>query len=88
MRRFSPSTPITLLFGAMQDDPGRFADLQRAKQIMGLGQPLLGAVNPAQAERVLAALERVPREADRRRLARSLDLMGDGPFHERLTALA
>ncbi|HYW92544.1 MAG TPA: hypothetical protein VFA95_08820 [Gammaproteobacteria bacterium] len=79
---------VTLLFGAMQDDPGRFADLQRAKQIMGLGQPLLGAVNPAQAERVLAALERVPREADRRRLARSLDLMGDGPFHERLTALA
>lgn len=76
------------LFRSMQDRPDRFADLQRAKYVMGLGQPLEGTVEPEQAERVLAALEGLPREADRRRLARSLDLMGEGPFHERLAALS
>jgi dihydrodipicolinate synthase/N-acetylneuraminate lyase len=79
---------VTSLFQAMQDDPTRFADLQRAKVIMGLGQPLTGKVETAQIERVLTALESVPRRADRSRLARSLDLMGDGPFHERLAKLA
>ena len=68
----------------MQDDPRRFADLQRAKHIMGLGHPLTGAITAGQAERVLRALEELPRAEDRRRLARSLDLMGDGPYHERL----
>lgn len=77
----------TALFEAMQDAPGRFADLQRAKYIMGLGHPLTGEVTAEQAERVLAALEALPRADDRRRLARSLDLMGDGPFHGRLAAL-
>jgi dihydrodipicolinate synthase/N-acetylneuraminate lyase len=79
---------VTALFQAMQDDPTRFADLQRAKAIMGLGQPLTGQVETAQVERVLTALESLPRRADRSRLARSLDLMGDGPFHERLAKLA
>ncbi|MFO0871123.1 MAG: dihydrodipicolinate synthase family protein [Pirellulales bacterium] len=79
---------VTVLFQAMQDDPARFADLQRAKHIMGLGQPLLGAVTAIQVERVLAALADLPREADRFRLARSLDLLGDGPFHRRLAALS
>jgi dihydrodipicolinate synthase/N-acetylneuraminate lyase len=75
---------VTSLFQAMQDDPAKFADLQRAKFIMGLGQPLTGEVSPDQIERVLTALESVPRPEDRVRLARSLDLMGDGPYHERL----
>jgi dihydrodipicolinate synthase/N-acetylneuraminate lyase len=79
---------VTALFQAMQDDPAKFADLQRAKVIMGLGQPLTGKVEPAQIERVLTALEGLPRRADRARLARSLDLMGDGPYHERLAKLA
>jgi len=79
---------VSILFRAMQDDPAKFADLQRAKYIMGLGQPLTGQVQPEQVERVLAALELLPRAEDRRRLARSLDLMGDGPFHERLERLA
>jgi len=74
----------TSLFQAMQDDPAKFADLQRAKYVMGLGQPLTGQVEPAQFEPVLAALANLPREEDRRRLARSLDLMGDGPFHTNL----
>jgi len=76
------------LFHAMQDDPRRFADLQRAKYIMGLGHPFTGQVTGAQAEQVLGALQELPRAADRRRLARSLDLMGQGPFHGRLSALA
>jgi hypothetical protein len=71
----------------MQDDPRKFADLQRAKYIMGLGHPLLGEVQPEQVERVMIALESVPRGEDRRRLAQSLDLMGDGPLHERLTKI-
>jgi dihydrodipicolinate synthase/N-acetylneuraminate lyase len=79
--------PVTALFQSMQDDPGRFADLQRAKYIMGLGHPLTGTVTGAQVERVFAALEALPRRDDRIRLARSLDLMGDGPFHARLSAL-
>lgn len=78
----------TALFRAMQDDPYHFADLQRAKYIMGLGHPLTGEVTPAQVERVFAALEGVERDADRRRLAHSLDLMGDGPCHDRLVALS
>jgi hypothetical protein len=80
-------TAVTALFQAMQDDPKKFADLQRAKFIMGLGQPLTGAVSEGQVERVFAALESLPRPADKQRLARSLDLMGDGPFHQRLSAL-
>ena len=74
------------LFQAMQDAPGHFADLQRAKYVMGLGHPLTGAVTEAQAEAVLAAVEGLERAADRDRIARSLDLMGDGPFHDRLAA--
>jgi dihydrodipicolinate synthase/N-acetylneuraminate lyase len=79
---------VTSLFQAMQDDPRRFADLQRAKYIMGLGQPLTADVSQAQVDRVFAALEQLPRQSDRQRLARSLDLMQDGPFHERLLALS
>jgi dihydrodipicolinate synthase/N-acetylneuraminate lyase len=81
-------TAVTVLFQAMQDDPGKFADLQRAKYIMGLGQPLTAAVTSEQVEWVLTALRTLPRQDDRRRLARSLNLMGDGPFHSELARLA
>jgi len=77
----------TTLFSAMQDEPGSFADLQRAKYIMGLGQPITGTVETSQVERVFTALEGLARTDDRERLARSLDLMGDGPFHRRLNEL-
>lgn len=70
------------LFAAMQDEPGQFADLQRAKAVMGLGQPVLGRVTEAQCRRVIESLQVVPRTADRRRLAAGLDLMGDGPYHD------
>ncbi len=79
---------VTALFASMQDDPQRFADLQRAKYIMGLGHPLLGKVTEEQAERVLMALRNLPRSEDRARLARSLDLMGNGPYHQELVRLA
>jgi len=76
------------LFEAMQDDPKHFADLQRAKYVMGLGQPLTDTVRDEQAEAILDTVSALPRQADRHRLARSLDLMGDGPWHERLIAMA
>lgn len=72
------------IFRSMQDDPQHFADLQRAKYIMGLGHPLTGSVSDQQVERVFSALGNLPRKADRQRIARSLDLMQDGPFHDRL----
>jgi hypothetical protein len=78
---------VTSLFTAMQDDPAKFADLQRAKHLMGLGQPLTGTVTPQQFEPVLTALACLPRAADRSRLAHSLDLMEDGPFHTGLRSL-
>jgi len=77
---------VTSLFQSMQDDPTKFADLQRAKFIMGLGQPLMSEVTSEQTDRVLKALSGVPRAADRYRLARSLNLMEDGPFREPLLA--
>lgn len=79
---------VTLLFQSMQDDPTKFADLQRAKYIMGLGEPLTSAVDLAKCQRVLETLRTLPREEDRRRLARSLNLMGDGPFAEELMTLS
>lgn len=78
---------VTTVFQSMQDDPGKFADLQRAKFIMGLGHPITSTVVPKQFDRVLFALARLPREADRHRLARSFDLMGDGLFHHGLQTL-
>jgi dihydrodipicolinate synthase/N-acetylneuraminate lyase len=78
---------VTAVFHAMQDDPTKFADLQRAKFLMGLGHPLTGTVVPQQYERVLTALRGLPRPADRDRLARSLNLMEDGPFQDDLRDL-
>jgi dihydrodipicolinate synthase/N-acetylneuraminate lyase len=79
---------VTALFQAMQDDPRKFADLQRAKFIMGLGHPLTGTISQEQTERVLLALEQLPRAEDRLRLAQSLDLLGESPFRERLERIA
>jgi len=78
---------VTQLFAAMQKGPTKFANLQIAKFIMGLGEPITATIGAGQVERVFAALESLPRDADRRRLARSLDLLGDGPYHERLAKL-
>lgn len=79
---------VSSLFAAMQDDPRKFADLQRAKWIMGLGEPLTSSVDHTAASRVITALEQLPRDADRQRLARSLNLMGDGPSHDLLSRLS
>ena len=78
---------VSILFRAMQDDPTKFADLQRAKYIMGLGEPLTAEVKLEQVERVMSALESLPRSDDRHRLAKSLDLLSDGPMHASLMKL-
>jgi dihydrodipicolinate synthase/N-acetylneuraminate lyase len=78
---------VTSLFQAMQDDPTKFADLQRAKYIMGLGHPLTTAVTPPQIDRVFTALKNLARSADRDRLARSLNLLQDGPYRRELESL-
>jgi len=75
---------VAMVFKSMQDDPKKFADLQRAKYLMGLGHPFTGTVNDEQVERVFTALNGLPRKADKHRLAKSMDLMGDGPYHGRL----
>ena len=75
---------VTEMFQSMQDDPRHFADLQRAKYIMGLGHPICGHVSSEQVERVVLALRQLQRQSDRDRLCRSLDLLGDGPCHETL----
>ena len=79
---------VTVLFESMQDDPRRFADLQRAKYIMGLGHSLTGEATGDQVSRVLEALSRVPRPADQQRLARSLNLLENGPFAQRLAEIS
>jgi hypothetical protein len=79
---------VTSLFQAMQDDPTKFADLQRAKYIMGLGHPLTAEVTNGQVERVLSALRGLSRAADRSRLARSLNLMEDGPYAAELRSIS
>lgn len=84
----SSQRAVTSIFRSMQDDPTRFADLQRAKYIMGLGEPITASITEPQVERVFAALQRLHREADRQRMCKSLDLMGDGPFHQRLVEIA
>lgn len=78
---------VTTLFASMQDDPQKFADLQRAKFVMGLGHPITADVDGHDVQRVLDALADLTRSDDRSRLARSLDLMGDGPYHQQLQAL-
>lgn len=75
---------VTKVFQAMQDDPRYFADLQRAKYIMGLGHPICGEVSSEQVGRVLQTLHQLPRRGDRDRLCQSLDLLGDGPCHATL----
>lgn len=84
----SSQAAVTELFESMQDDPTRFADLQRAKAIMGLGHPLTSTVTDEQMARVMGRLRGIGRDEDRRRLARSLDLMEDGPFHDELASIA
>lgn len=78
---------VTHIFQSMQDDPKKFADLQRAKYIMGLGHPLLGMVTTEQVERVLNALHDLDDVADRQRMAASLNLMQDGPYAQHLKSL-
>lgn len=78
---------VNQVFASMQDDPMKFADLQRAKAIMGLGQPLTRELSGAQIDRVLDAVKDISRPADQDRLARSLDLLGISPYGDLLRSL-
>jgi hypothetical protein len=78
---------VTTVFASMQDDPGKFADLQRAKVIMGLGQPITRDVTEEQIERVFTALAGLPKSDETIMLIKSLNLMQDGPYYARLNAL-
>lgn len=70
---------LAALFRSVQDTPDKFPDLQRVKYVMGLGHPIGGTVSEEHVARFLEALDGLPRAEDRARLARSLDIMGDGP---------
>lgn len=79
---------VSRIFASMQDDPGKFADLQRAKVIMGLGQPITREVTADQIERFFAALAQLPAGSqERTALIQSLDLLSTGPYHDRLQSL-
>ncbi|VFM98925.1 MAG: Dihydrodipicolinate synthase/N-acetylneuraminate lyase [Candidatus Kentron sp. G] len=78
---------LTALFRSVQDAPNVFPDLQRVKYIMGLGHPITAAVSEEHTARFFTALEGLTRSEERVRLAKSLDIMGDGPFHRRLQGL-
>lgn len=78
---------VTTIFASMQDDPGKFADLQRAKFIMGLGHPITREITQEQIERVFAALETMPKSAGKGLLAASLKMMSNCPYEARLNQI-
>ena len=78
---------VTKVFASMQDDPGKFADLQRAKFIMGLGHPITREISQDQIERVFAALETLPKSAGKACLAESLKIMSNCPYEARLNEI-
>jgi dihydrodipicolinate synthase/N-acetylneuraminate lyase len=78
---------VTTIFSAMQDDPGKFADLQRAKFIMGLGHPITRDITNEQVERVFAALEGMRESEGKILLAGSLKMMSKCPYEARLNEI-
>jgi len=72
---------------ALQDDPTKIADLQRAKWAMGLGHPLLKKNEKKNSDRLIVAIEGQKNAGDRKRLAKSVNMMGDGPYADRLSKL-
>lgn len=76
---------VSTVFAAMQDDPGKFADLQRAKFIMGMGHPITRDITEQQVERVFATLEKLPR--DGKSISWSLKMMSNCPYEARLNEI-
>ncbi|WP_425618723.1 dihydrodipicolinate synthase family protein [Anatilimnocola sp. NA78] len=77
---------VTTVFASMQDDPRKFADLQRAKVIMGLGQPITRDVTDDQVGRVFEALQGLPNSAEKTMLIQSLCVWDENPFAEQLNS--
>ena len=78
---------VTAMMGALQDDPTKIADLARAKWAMGLGHPINRKNEKKNSDRLIVAIEGQKNTADRKRLAKSVNLMGDGPYADRLSKL-
>jgi dihydrodipicolinate synthase/N-acetylneuraminate lyase len=88
---------VTAVFLSMQGkDKNKFPDLQIAKMVMGLGQPLTEERTMAEGERVVATVEQLAQQTDTREgaqlIAASLLLMNRtdpwiSPFYERLHRL-
>lgn len=78
---------VSTLMASLQDDPAKLGDLPRAKWAMGLGHPIDRAIPVKKVERLVIAIENLKNTGDRKRLAKSLNLMGDVPFAARLAKL-
>lgn len=66
---------VSKLFASMQSDPTKFANLQIAKHVMGLGHPILDTIKNSDVEKLKAALRSIENAEDRQRLEKSLNLM-------------
>jgi len=75
------------MMAALQDDPTKIADLQRAKWAMGFGHPICCKNCPKKSAKLIVAIESTKNAGDRKRLAKSVNLLGCSPFAERLTKL-
>jgi hypothetical protein len=78
---------VSKMMACLQDDPKAIADLQRAKWAMGLGHPVNSAVDPKKAVKLIEAIEGIKDNGDRQRLAKSVNMMGCGPYAARLAKL-
>jgi len=78
---------VTAMWDALSDDPTKVPDLQRAKCAMGLGHVINREIKKDDAERLIVAIEGQENAGDRERLAKSVNLMGEGPYADRLSKL-
>jgi hypothetical protein len=54
---------------------------------MGLGHPIISKVDPKKSEKLIVAIEGLQDKGDRKRLARSVNMMECGPYAQRLSKL-
>jgi hypothetical protein len=54
---------------------------------MGLGHPINNKVDPKKSEKLIVAIEGLKDKNDRKRLARSVNMMECGPYAQRLAKL-
>lgn len=54
---------------------------------MGLGHPINSKVDPKKSEKLIKAIEGLKDKGDRKRLAKSVNMMESGPYAQRLSKL-